>query len=78
MKNILSQIPQSVIERYKIEEIGNSISLYSKPKDLIGYISLPNDGNIKVEESEGCINLLTEKFHLSLYKKIQHTHLTLF
>jgi hypothetical protein len=78
MENILSQIPQSVIERYVIREDGNSISLYSNPKDLIGYISLPKDDLI-IEERISCLDLsVMGKFSLSLYKEIQHTHLSLF
>jgi len=78
MENILSQIPQSIIERYRIEEIGNSISLYSKPKDLIGFISLPTS-DLKIKETESCINLVViGKFSLSLYKEVQATHLSLF
>ncbi len=81
MQNILSQIPKEVIERYQITETENFVNLYTYPKNLIGYISLPkNEGeNIRVEETESCIYLrVIGKFHLSLYKEVQHTNLSLF
>ncbi len=79
MESILSQIPQSVIEMYSIQESGNSISLYSNPKLLIGYISLPTDDLI-IEESKSCIHLkmLYKKVFLSLYKEVQSTHMCVF
>jgi len=80
MSNILSQIPQSVIERYAIMESDYSISLYSNPKDCLGYISLPKDNEtIKVDESPNCVNLsVLGKLHLSLWKEVQATHISLF
>ena len=78
MESILNKIPQSVIEMYSIQESGNSISLYSNPKLLVGYISLPTDDLI-IEERISCLDLLVMgKFSLSLYKEMQHTHLSLF
>jgi hypothetical protein len=79
MENILSQIPQSVIEMYSIQENDNSISLYSNPKLLIGYISIPTN-NLIIDESPSCIHLkiLDTKVFLSLYKEVQATHMCIF
>lgn len=80
MEDILSQIPQSVIEMYSITESEHSVSLYSNPKNHLGYISLPKDNEtIEVSENESCIMLSAmSKFSLSLWKEVQATHLTLF
>jgi hypothetical protein len=79
MESILSQIPQSVIEMYSIKESGNTISLYTNPQLLIGYISLPTNDLI-IDESQSCIHLkiLDKKVFLSLYKEIQATHMCVF
>jgi hypothetical protein len=79
MESILKKIPQSVIEMYSIQESGNSISLYSNPKLLVGYISLPTNDLI-IDESQSCIHLkiLDKKVFLSLYKEVQATHMCVF
>jgi hypothetical protein len=80
MENILSQIPQEVIERYAIKEDAISVSLYSNPKNCLGYISLPkNSGTIEVDESPNCITLtIMGKVSLSLWIEVQATHISLF
>ena len=80
MKNTLSQIPQNIIEMYNITESEHSVSLYSNPKNLLGYISLSKDNEaIEVGENESCIILsIMGKFSLSLWKEVQATHFTLF
>lgn len=77
---ILSQIPQSVIERYEIQESEHSVSLYSNPKNCLGYISLPKDNEtIEVNESPNCITLsIMGKVSLSLWIDVQATHISLF
>ena len=77
---IINQIPQSVIERYAIIESEHFVSLYSNPKNCLGYISLPkNDEIIQVEESPNCITLsIMGKVSLSLWKDVQATHISLF
>ena len=78
MENILSQIPQSVIEMYYLNEDESSISLYSNAINRIGYISLPKE-DIKVWENESCITLkVVGKLSVSLWKEVEHTHLILF
>jgi hypothetical protein len=75
---ILSQIPQEVIEKYSIKEDVNSISMYTNPKLLIGFISLPTN-DLRIEENENCIHLkITDKLFLSLYKEVQATHMVIF
>jgi hypothetical protein len=75
---ILSQIPQEVIEKYSIKEDVNSISMYTNPKLLIGFISLPTN-DLRIEENENCIHLkITDKIFLSLYKEVQATHMVIF
>ena len=78
MENIISQIPQNIIEMYKITEDEHSVSLYCNPKNLLGYIALPTN-DLRIEESETCFYLKTiGKFSLSLWKEVQATHLTIF
>jgi len=78
MKNILSQIPQSVIERYFIQENKNGVTLYSDAKNCSGFILLPKKDNqtIEVDEDLNCVTLkIVDKFIISMWKEVTHTHL---
>jgi hypothetical protein len=78
MENILSQIPESVIERYSIEEKNNSITMYTNPKLLIGFTSIPTS-DLRIRETENCVELSEMgKFCLTLYKSVQASHMSIF
>ena len=79
MKNILSQIPEYIIEKYGIHENQGMIGLHTNPKMVLGYTCFSDLENIEVEESTTTITLRSKgKFHFTMWKEVQHTTMILF
>lgn len=73
MENILSQIPQSVIDTYKIEADEKTLYVFNSG-NFIGFLS----DEIQIEEDEFVVKIKTKTCVFSMWKNVKTTHMTIF